>query len=133
MASEIEGPHIQLSCTGQRLPWWLSAKEFACQCGRCGFDSWIGKIPWRRKWELTPLFLSGKSHRQRSVVGYNPWGHKRVGHDLVTKPPWREDHLSDCRFFLTNCRGQKTMEQHFSSALTEELSTYNFIFRKKNC
>ena len=31
------------------LPWWLSGKESACQCRRCGFDLWVGKIPWRRK------------------------------------------------------------------------------------
>ena len=35
-----------------------------------------GKIPWRRKWQLTPVFLPGESHGQRSLVGYSPWGHK---------------------------------------------------------
>ena len=40
-----------------------------------------GKIHWRRKWQLTPAFLPGKSHGKRSLVGYSPWGHKRVGHD----------------------------------------------------
>ena len=43
---------------------------------RHGFDSWVGKIPWSRKWQLTPVFLPGKSHGQRSLVGYRPWGHK---------------------------------------------------------
>ena len=62
-------------------------KESACQCRRHGFDPWLGKIPWRRKWEPTPVFLPGKSHGQKSLVGYSPWGHKRVGHDLWTKPP----------------------------------------------
>ena len=42
-------------------------------------------IPWRRKWQLTPAFLPEKSHGQRSLVGYSPWGCERVGHDLVTK------------------------------------------------
>ena len=42
-------------------------------------------IPWRRKWQPSPVFLPGKSHGQRSFAGYNPWGHKRVEHDLVTK------------------------------------------------
>ena len=36
------------------------------------FDSWVGKIPWRRKWQPTPVFLPGESHWQRSLVGYNP-------------------------------------------------------------
>ena len=48
--------------------------------------SWVGKILWRRKWQSTPVFLPGKSHGQRSLVGYSPWGCK-VRHDLATKPP----------------------------------------------
>ena len=41
--------------------------------------------PQRRKWQPTPAFLPGKSYGQRSLSGYSPWGHKRVGHDLVTR------------------------------------------------
>ena len=52
------------------LPWWLSDKESACQCKRCRFDLWVGKIPWKRKWQPTPVFLPGKSHGQRSLAGY---------------------------------------------------------------
>ena len=48
------------------------------QCGRPGFDPWIGKIPWRRKWQSTPVILPGKSHGQRSLVGYSPWGRKEL-------------------------------------------------------
>ena len=40
------------------------------------FDPWIGKIPWRRKWPPTPVFLPGEFHGQRSLVGYSPWGRK---------------------------------------------------------
>ena len=43
------------------------------QCWRCGFDPWVGKIPWRRKWQSTPALLPGKSHGQMSLVGYSPW------------------------------------------------------------
>ena len=53
-------------------------KESACQCRRHRFDPWLGKIPWNRKWQPTPVLLSGKSHRQRSLVGYSPWGHKEL-------------------------------------------------------
>ena len=67
-----------------RLLFWLSGKELACQCRRYRFDPWVRKIAWRRKWQPTPMFLSGKSHRQRSLVGYSSWGHERVRHDLVT-------------------------------------------------
>ena len=46
------------------------------QCGRPGFDSWVKKIPWRRKWQPTLVFLAGESHGGRSLVGYSPQGHK---------------------------------------------------------
>ena len=52
---------------------------------RCGFDSWIRKIPWRRAWQPTPVFLPWESHGKRSLAGYSPWGHKWVRHDLETK------------------------------------------------
>ena len=44
-----------------------------------------GRSPWRRKWSPSPVFLSGKSHGWRSLMGYSPQGCNRVGHDLVTK------------------------------------------------
>jgi len=46
------------------------------QCCRPGFNPWFGKIPWSRKWQPTPVFLSGKSHGWRSLAGYSPWGGK---------------------------------------------------------
>ena len=61
-------------------------------CRRHGFDSWVKKIPWRRKWQPTPVVLPGKSHGQRSLVEYRPWGH-RVRHDRGTKPPHVEKYL----------------------------------------
>ena len=60
------------------LPRWLSGKESPCQCRRCEFDPWVGKIPWRRKWQPTPVFLPGKSHGQRSLAGYSPCGCKKL-------------------------------------------------------
>ena len=56
--------------------WWLSGKEPTCQCRRPGFDTWVRRIPWRRKWQPTPVFLTGKLHGQRNLVGYSPWGHR---------------------------------------------------------
>ena len=44
------------------------------QCGRPRFDPWVGKIPWRRKWQPPPVFPPGKSHGRRSLAGYSPWG-----------------------------------------------------------
>ena len=50
--------------------------KLCLQCGRPRFDPWFGKILWRRKWQPTPVLLPGKSHGQKSVVGYSPWGHQ---------------------------------------------------------
>ena len=67
------------SIPGLGFPGGTSGKEPACQCRRhkrCGFDPLVKKIPWRRAWQPTPVFLSGKSHGQRSPVGYSPLGCK---------------------------------------------------------
>ena len=68
------------------FPGGTSGKEPACQCRRHkrrGFDPWVGTIPWRRKWQPTPVFLPGEFHGQRSLSGYCPWG-RRVGHSWET-------------------------------------------------
>ena len=44
------------------LPRWLSGQESTCQCRRHRFNPWVGKVPWRRKWQLTPVFFPGESH-----------------------------------------------------------------------
>ena len=56
--------------------WALDSKASAYNAGDPGSDPWVGKIPWRRKWQSTPGLLPGKSHGQRSLVGYSPWGLK---------------------------------------------------------
>ena len=43
-----------------------------------GFEPWVGKILWRRKWQSIPVLLPGKSHGQRSLVDYSPWGRKEL-------------------------------------------------------
>jgi len=61
------------------LPQGLSSKESPCQGKKhkkCRLNTWVGKIPWKRKWQSTPVFLPGESHGQRSLAGYSPWGHK---------------------------------------------------------
>ena len=66
--------HLHLSTPKEGLPKWLSGKESTCQCRRHGFDPWVRKIPWSRKWQPTPVFLPGEFHEQRNLVGYSPWG-----------------------------------------------------------
>ena len=65
-------PQFYLSIQWYR-PRWHSGKESVCQCRRLKrhrFNTWVGKIPWRRKWQLTPVFLPEECHGQRSLVGY---------------------------------------------------------------
>ena len=64
-------------CVG--FPGGSVVKKESEQCRRCGFDPWIRKtpFPWGRKWQPTPVFLPGKFHRQRSLMGYSPWVHKK--------------------------------------------------------
>ena len=56
-------------------PHGATGKEPTCQCWRCkrhGFNTWVGKIPWRRKWQPTSVLLSGEFHGQKSLAGYSP-------------------------------------------------------------
>ena len=59
------------------IEWWYQdltggARGKCRRCKRCRFDPWVRKIPWRRKWQPTPVFLPGESHGQRSLAGYSP-------------------------------------------------------------
>ena len=66
-----------------RLPWWLSAKESTCQFRKCGFDPWVGKIPWGRKWQHTPVFLPGEWTEKLGGL-QSRVGSQKVRHDQVT-------------------------------------------------
>ena len=59
-----------------RHPWRPSQERICLLCRRPGFNPWVRKFPWRRKWQLTPVFLPEESHGQRNLAGYSPWGHK---------------------------------------------------------
>ena len=101
---------------GMGFPAGTSGKEFACQCRRLkrrGFSLWVEKIPWRREWQSTPVFLPRESHGQRSLVGYksigSQWtgrpgvlqfmGSQRVGHDWATDLIW-----SDLKWLSTHAQ-----------------------------
>ena len=63
-------------CWFKDFPGGSDGKSVCLQWGRPGFSPWVRKIPWRRKWHPTPVLLPGKSHGQRSLIGYSPWGNK---------------------------------------------------------
>ena len=64
------------------FPGGSDGKKSACNAGDLGsipgFYSWVGKIPWRRAWQPTPVFLPGEFHGQRDLAGYGPWDHKEL-------------------------------------------------------
>ena len=84
----------------QALPRRPSGKEATCLCRRCkrgGFDPWVRKILWSRKWQPTPEFLPGESHGQRGLVGHSPWGHKsQTRHVSAVKVKLPEPHFFVC-------------------------------------
>ena len=105
-AGEGNGSPLQCSCLENPRAWWAAIygvaqswtrlkwlskcdwtelnimgfpdKESSCQYRSHGFDPWVGKIPWRRKWHSTPVILPGKSHGQRRLAGYSPWSRKEA-------------------------------------------------------
>ena len=94
------------------LLWWLRGLSVCLQCARPGFDPWVGKIPWRRKWQPTPVFLPGESHGWRNLVGYSPWGRKE------------SDTTGPTSFSLLAFRGKtQTREKNESSYLVNNCVT----------
>ena len=72
-----QGTSLAVQCLRLCLSWWLNGRIFL-QCRRRRLDPWVGRIPWRRKWQPTPEFLPGEFHGQRSLAGYSPWSPKEM-------------------------------------------------------
>ena len=70
--------HFPISTADQQYLETSLVAQMVCNTGEPGFEPWVGKIPWRRKWQSTPVLLPGESHGQRSLVGYSLWGHKEL-------------------------------------------------------
>ena len=88
-AAELHLSWPELNCQEpQGFPGGASGNEPTCQCRRCKrhtFHPWVVKIPWRRAWQPTPVFLPGESHGQRSLAGYSPSGNKKSDTTKATK------------------------------------------------
>ena len=65
------------------FPWWL--RRICLQCRRPGFNLWVGKILWRRKWQPTPVFLPGESPWTEEPGRLQSMGSQRIGHNWATK------------------------------------------------
>ena len=79
----------------------LVVKNPPANAGDTGDSDSIREIPWRRAWQLTPVFLPGESHGQRSLAGYSPWSHEELGTTEVTyhahtRVIHRQDHIVKC-------------------------------------
>ena len=85
-----------------------AGKGFACR--RPGFVPWVRKIPWRREWQPTPVFLPGESHGQRSLVSYSPRGRRES--DTTERLPFPLEHLMLSTGWLTGAIFQKTDSSH---------------------
>ena len=123
---------------------------------RQGFSLWVWKIPCRRKWQPTPVFLPGKSHGLRSLAGYNPWGSKSwtglsdwtttsVGHHCLAADPapewtlcwientmiWPAIHREESFWFSRNClpipEKNRLVPKHFNHILLSNLLCYGFL------
>ena len=75
---------------GKHFPDGSDDQESACNAG--DGDPWVGKIPWSRKWQPTPVFLPGKFHGQKNLVGSRPWDHKESDMTEHTHTPTHTPH-----------------------------------------
>ena len=117
------------------LPWWLSGKESACCSRRHRFDPWVGKIPWRRAWQPTSVFLPGGPPWTDKPAGLQSPGSQRVGHDWATKHtehfsinPWTQ--------FIWNISGwaaKSIMDINESLSFNIEFWLYDHISQKYAC
>ena len=96
-------------------PGGTSGKEHACQCRRHErprFSPWIGKIPWRRKWQPIPVSLPGESHGQRSLEGYSQWGRTEL--DMIEQ--------------LSRMTGLRCLEREWDPFLGMNVENCCFLF-----
>ena len=92
---------MSVFCTQIGFPGGSVGKESTCNVGdtgRHGLNPQVGKIPWRRAWQTIPVFLPGKLHGQRNLVGYSPWGHKELDTTEVTEHT--HTHVNTNAFFF---------------------------------
>ena len=105
-----------------------SGKVSPASAGDAGSIPGSGRSPQRRKWQPTPVLLPGRSLGERSLVGYSPWGRKRVRHDLVTKQQrtsWQLVFHEDSSSATSRLTGSRVVPgDSFLSFLVEKRDTF---------
>ena len=109
-------------------------KQPACQCKRhkkCWFDSWVGRIPWRRAWQPTPVFLPGDSHGQRSLAGYSPWGRKELDTTEATEQAHMHAYVCMCLYSFFPIISHYSLFQYieYRSVCYRENSCLSILYR----
>ena len=105
-------------CTNVRVFPMHSGKQSACQSRRLGFDTWVRKILWMRKWQPTPVLLLGESHGQRSLVGYSPQDGK-------------ESDMTEWLHFHFLSLSKENLSQNFRKAITKKIQKQELEFNNK--
>ena len=116
------------------LPGGANGKESACQCRRHkkrGFDTWVGKIPWRRTWQSTPALLPEESHGQRSLMGYSPRSHRESDTTEAIQHIHTHDMLR-LRNFLTHS-GLQFLHFNLFMDVPCGLQDLSFLTRDRTC
>ena len=110
---------------GIRLCWWLGGKESACQCRRPGFDPWVRKIPWRRKWQPTPVFLPGNLIEEPGGL-QSMWSH-----DLATTQQQGLHICQEVEWFLVQLSWVTCFSDGVNSYLEPLLGHFSFPYNSK--
>ena len=100
-----KGPWLKEICFASELELVLvvmNPPANARRCKRHSFNPWVEKIPWSRKWQPTPVFLPGKSHGQRSLVGYTQWGQTQLS-DLAHTIKAKESKMKEPFMVCDKC------------------------------
>ena len=92
------------------FPTWLSGEEFTYQCRRHEFKPWSRNIPWRRKWQPTPVFSPGQFHKQRSLVSYSH-GVAESWTWLSTHGVWVGGSMDSCLLISSGCSSWRRYSQ----------------------
>ena len=107
------------------FPGGSDSKVSCLQCRRPGFNPWVGKILWRRKWQPTPVLLPGEPHGQRSTVGCSPWGRKESV--MTERLPFPSLQNICIHLLPRNSTSRTLTHSHMGTKVCERINTDVFV------